>query len=127
MQHHKHRANKLSIFLSLLCAIHCLMMPFLVAFLPVLSMYFHKYHFVEIGIVFSTLVLGTNSILHGYKHHHQNKIPAYLFSIGIGFLVCSSILHYTFDIHNSSQHIINIVGALLSASAQFYNLKLSKN
>lgn len=127
MHNHKHQANKLSIFLSIACAIHCLMMPFVVVFLPFLSVYFEQYHWVEILIVFSTIILGTNSILHGYKYHHQNKIPAYLFVLGIGFLTTSSVLHFVFDMHNMPQQIINIIGALFSASAQIYNLKLCKN
>ncbi len=127
MHNHKHQANKLSIFLSIACAIHCLMMPIVVVFLPFLSVYFEQYHWVEILIVFSTIILGTNSILHGYKYHHQNKIPAYLFVLGIGFLTTSSVLHFVFDMHNMPQQIINIIGALFSASAQIYNLKLCKN
>jgi hypothetical protein len=127
MHNHQHQANKLSIFLSIACAIHCLMMPFVVVFLPFLSVYFEQYHWVEILIVFSTIILGTNSILHGYKYHHQNKIPAYLFVLGIGFLTTSSVLHFVYDMHNMPQQIINIIGALFSASAQIYNLKLCKN
>lgn len=127
MHNHKHQANKLSIFLSIACAIHCLMMPFVVVFLPFLSVYFEQYHWIEVLIIVSTLILGTNSILHGYKYHHQNKFPAYTFCFGIGLLIASSLIHFVFDIHNNAQVSINILGSVSCAIAQIYNLKLSKN
>lgn len=127
MHNHQHRANKISIFLSLLCAIHCLITPVIVAIMPFASVFMEKYHWLELVVIFSTLLLGTSSILHGTKYHHHNKIPAYLFFIGIGILSISAILHLGFHIHNNFQLGLNILGALLSAIGQIQNFRLSRN
>ncbi|MCB0514129.1 MAG: MerC domain-containing protein, partial [Bacteroidetes bacterium] len=47
MENHKHSANKISIYLSLLCAIHCLAMPVVIAIIPFASFFLEKYHWLE--------------------------------------------------------------------------------
>ena len=127
MEKHNHSANKISIYLSLLCAIHCLAMPVVVAIMPFASVFMEKYHWLELVVIISTLLLGTNSILHGYKYHHQDKTPAYLFGIGISILTMSSVIHLGLDIQSMTLQISNVVGAVFSAAGQIQNLRLSKS
>ena len=127
MENHKHSANKISIYLSLLCAIHCLAMPVVIAIIPFASFFLEKYHWLELVVIFSTLLLGTNSIVHGYKYHHHEKLPAYLFGIGISILIFSSIIHLGFHSQSILLQGLNIIGAIFSAAGQIQNLRLSRS
>ena len=126
-QIHHHYANKWSVILSFLCAIHCIVTPFLVLALPFAAEYLNQYHWVELILIGGVFVLGTSSILHGYKYHHHKKTPAYLFIGGLVFLTSSAIIEYGFHYQNYAQHFISGVGGILSGIGQLYNFKLSNS
>ena len=123
---HKHYSEQISVFLSVLCAIHCILTPILVVLLPVAGAYFEQYHWVEYIIISSVFVLGTSSILHGYKDHHQNKIPAFIFFGGLILLSTAAIMKGLFDVSDISTHLISGIGGISSGIGQLYNLKLNK-
>lgn len=123
---HKHYSEQLSVFLSVLCAVHCIITPVLVVLLPVAGAYFEEYHWIEYIIISSVFVLGTSSILHGYKFHHQNKIPAFVFFGGLILLTAASIMKLVFNVNEMSVHLISGIGGIASGFGQLYNLKLSK-
>jgi hypothetical protein len=123
---HQHYSERISVFLSVLCAVHCIITPVLVVLLPVAATYFEQYHWVEYIIISSVFVLGTSSILHGYKFHHQNKIPAFVFFGGLILLSAASILKAVFNVGDVSAHFISGIGGIAAGLGQLYNLKLSK-
>ncbi|MFN8237034.1 MAG: MerC domain-containing protein [Chitinophagales bacterium] len=123
---HKHYSEQIAVFLSLLCALHCILTPILVVLLPVAGSYFQQYHWVEYVVISSVFVLGTSSILHGYKYHHQNKIPAYVFFGGLMLLCAASIIKIVFDIHDNTEHLMSGIGGIACGFGQFYNLKLCR-
>src|SRR4051812_18331795 len=108
MKLHKNSSNQktysrqITIGLTILCAIHCIFTPILLILLPVAGAYFEKYHWVEYIIIASVILVGSSAILHGYKDHHQNKLPVYIFFAGIVLLCTSSILKFMFNIHDIS-------------------------
>ena len=124
---HKHYSEQITVFLSLVCAVHCIITPLLVILLPVAGAYFEQYHWIEYIILGSVFVLGTSSILHGYKNHHQNKIPAYVFFGGLVLLCAASLLRMMLNYHDSSEHLISGVGGIACGFGQLYNLKLNKS
>src|SRR4051812_17699795 len=89
---HKHYSQQVTVFLSVLCAIHCILTPILLILLPVAGSYFEQYHWVEYIIIASVFFLGTSAILHGYKDHHQKKLPVYIFFGGLILLCSASII-----------------------------------
>ena len=122
----KHYSERITVFLSVLCAIHCILTPLLVVLLPVAGAYFEKYHWVEYVIIASVFMLGTSSILHGYKDHHQNKIPAYIFFGGLILLCTATIMKLLFNVGDVSTHMISGMGGIAAGFGQLYNLKLNK-
>lgn len=122
---HKHYSEQITIFLSLLCTIHCILTPVLLIFLPVVGAYFVEYHWLETIIIASVFVLGTSSILHGYKEHHHNKMPAYIFFGGLMLMSAASLVHFMLDINSSTEHLLSGIGGILSGLGQLYNLRLS--
>lgn len=124
---HKHYSEQITVVLSLLCAIHCIITPLLVILLPVAGAYFEEYHWIEYIIIGSVFILGTSSILHGYKYHHQNKIPAYIFFGGLILLCSAAFLQYMNEGFAATEHFISGIGGVLCGLGQLYNLKLNKS
>lgn len=123
---HKHPQEQLSIFLSLACAIHCMLTPILVIALPVAGAFLQKFHWIEYLIIASVILLGTSSMMHGFKYHHKNSIPVYLFFIGVLFLLIGSTIPVFLPDKDLLHHVISMFGGIICSIAQFYNFKLSR-
>ena len=123
---HKHYAEQATVFLSALCAIHCMLTPVLLVIMPVDAPYFEQYHRVEYILVGSVFILGTSSILHSYKHHHQKKLPAYIFFFGLMLLFAAAILKLFFHTAETPTHLLSGIGGITAGVGQLYNLKLSR-
>lgn len=123
---HKHPQEQLSIILSLACAIHCMLTPILVLFLPMAGAFVQKYHWLEYIIILSVIVLGTSSMMHGFKYHHKNLVPVYLFIFGVLFLMIGSAIPFLFLGNDILHHVISMFGGIICSIAQFYNFKLSR-
>ena len=123
---HSHYPEKISVLLSVLCAIHCIITPVMVLVLPVVGSYFEQYHWLEYIIISSVFVLGTSSVLHGYRYHHQNKIPAFIFFAGLILLCSGTLIKLFFNTTDTSTHFISGLGGIAAGIGQLYNLKLSK-
>ncbi|HQV77291.1 MAG TPA: MerC domain-containing protein [Chitinophagales bacterium] len=121
---HNHYSEQITVFLSVLCTIHCVLTPILVIVLPTVGNYFEQYHWVEYVIIVSVFILGTSSILHGYKEHHHYKAPAFIFFFGLILMVSASLLKIVFQLNHTSSHFISGLGGILAGIGQLYNLKL---
>jgi len=75
------------ILTSILCAIHCGLLPLLMPVLPLFGInIIHNpvFEWVMIGIAIS---VGAYSLYHGYIKHHQSFIPIIMFAVGACFLI----------------------------------------
>ena len=126
IHHHHHYANQWSVVLSFLCAVHCILTPVLVIALPFAGQFLEQYHWIDLFLAGGVFVLGTSSILHGYKYHHQQKLPAYLFIGGLVLLASASIMEYGFDNAGVSHHWLSAAGGILAGIGQIYNFRLSR-
>lgn len=122
---HDHKANKVSLILSAICIVHCLLTPVLVVLLPFVGTFMHDNHWIELIIIASIILLGSSSLKHGYLYHHHNKKPIIFFIIGLILLIISSIIHFIGD-NLIWHHIFGVIGGLMVGGAQLYNLKLSR-
>ena len=130
--HHHHdsqdKATKISIFLSLLCTLHCILTPILLVFIgmyPAINASFNVLNnpILELSIILFSGLLGIYTMLHGYKHHHRESKPIILFSIGI-FLFC---LHFGLHLLLFSEGInlgISLIGSLFILWSQVLNYRL---
>jgi hypothetical protein len=118
---HKHQTGKLSLLFSMLCLVHCIATPLLFMVFPFLSMYFHTFHTTEIIILIISFSLGFYSLIHGRKYHYQNFSPLLMFSIGTLLIIGV----HSFVVANPYNSVIMLVGGVLCAIGQLYNLKLS--
>lgn len=123
--HHHHYANKWSLALSFLCAVHCMLTPVFVVALPFAASFLEQNHWIDLVLVAGVFVLGTSSILHGYRYHHQRRMPAYLFIGGLALMVSALLLNYGFHDEGHAHHFISATGGILAGIGQFYNFRLS--
>jgi hypothetical protein len=79
--------DALGIGTSVLCAIHCALLPVLVSTLPIFGINIVHNLFFEWGMIALAFLVGSYSLFHGYIKHHRSVKPVLVFSIGFIFLV----------------------------------------
>jgi hypothetical protein len=85
--------DALGITTSILCAIHCAILPLVVASLPVLGINIvHNAPF-EYGMIGLAFVVGTWALAHGFRRHHRRYTPWLLFTGGMFFLIAKQLWH----------------------------------
>lgn len=115
------RWDKIGLFLSSLCALHCLATPLLVLALPVLGDVFHE-EWVHILMALFVVPVGLYAFWSGYKHHHQVQV----FGLGIAGLVlvsgASLLPHQVHEVVEFYGHdILTIVGSVFLIVAHILN------
>jgi hypothetical protein len=118
--------KKAGIWASLICAIHCTILPLLIILIPTTGVYLfinETFEYVLLG--FSFLFNITNACI-GYRQHKSNKAIAVL-AVGLFTFVVGKLLHH----HNNHQgfqfdlfNFFMICGGLLIALSSFINDKL---
>ena len=85
----KHRINwdAWGIGASLACAIHCALLPLFPSSLPLFGVNIIHNIFFEAGMIVLALCIGSYSLYHGYKKHHHNWQPLFIFFSGFILLV----------------------------------------
>ena len=85
--------DALGITTSILCAIHCAVLPLAVATLPVLGVNIIHNAWFENGMIGLAFVVGTRALWHGFSHHHRRLTPWFLFLAGITLLIAKQVWH----------------------------------
>ena len=109
----------LGISASVLCAIHCALLPLLLVSLPVLGVnIIHNASF-EYGMIVLAFVVGSLALLHGFRRHHRHPGPWLLFTAGLLLLVAKQVWH---------QYELRILpfAVLLIIGAHVVNYRLSR-
>ena len=107
----------MGIITSLACAIHCALLPLIVASLPIFGINIIHNSFFEWGMIGLAFLVGSYSLFHGYIKHHRSFSPIIVFAIGFVFLVLKQFfgdLEYSFL----------AIAVSLIISAHFYNFRL---
>lgn len=105
---HNHLLYKTGIFLSVLCLIHCIAMPFVLISMPFIAKNYVS-HSNEIILIIISFLLGIYLILKDYKTH-KNKIPFFI------ILMAGVIYTAGFTIFNEKYELyFTITGSILMA------------
>lgn len=107
---------------SLLCAVHCMLLPFVLALLPLIGLEFLAGHTFERIFVVCAAVLASASLLVAYRRH-RHPHALFLMVPGIVLLVFGVAIDINAHvvIHTASV----VTGGLLVASAHVTNLVLA--
>lgn len=76
--HHHHsriKWDKIGVSLSIACSIHCLLMPFVIAFLPAIGQQYLDNVWMEATLLGSSFVLAGVTFVLDYKRLHANRLP----------------------------------------------------
>lgn len=115
-------ADRVGATASLLCAIHCVLLPFVLALLPLIGLEFLAGHTFERVFVACAAALASVSIFTAYRRHRRPH-ALYLMLPGIVLLVFGVAINL--DAHVIIHTVSVVSGGLLVASAHVTNLVLS--
>lgn len=83
--------DALGVTTSLLCAIHCAVLPLVMVTLPVMGVnVIHNTSF-EYGMIGLAFLIGTRALWHGFSRHHRRLLPWLLFTVGMILLIAKQI------------------------------------
>ncbi len=101
---------------SILCAIHCGLLPLVIPILPLFGVNIVHNLFFEWGMILLAFIVGIYSLVHGYIKHHHSLKAIYIFMIGFLFLV---LKQFFFDF----QYWLLSIAVLCIISAHFINYR----
>lgn len=107
---------------SLLCAIHCVLLPFVLALLPLIGLEFLAGHTFERVFVACAAALASASILTAYRRHRK---PHALFLMVPGILLLLFGIAINLEVHVAIHTVSVVTGGVLVASAHVTNLVLA--
>jgi len=110
---------------AMACALHCALLPFMLAFLPGLSIGLLGSSFFEAAFTVLASVVGVGSLAWGWRKHRrldawQRLIP------GLGLLWAGAFLPWAHD-HMITHALTMASGGGLIAAAHWRNLSLTRN
>ena len=117
-------ADRVGAAASFLCAVHCALLPFVLALLPFIGLAFLADHRFERGFVLFACVLAALALGRGYRRH-ADPLPLLLAAPGVTLLVLGVIF---LDGHTLIVHSVLVAfGGLLLAAAHFVNLRIDRH
>jgi hypothetical protein len=113
-------ADRIGAAASFLCAIHCALLPFVLALLPLVGLEFLADHRFERGFVMFACALALVALVRGFRRHQQ-PLPLLLATPGLALLLLGVTLaeNYSIVLHS----VLVTSGGLLLATAHFVNLR----
>ncbi|ELR69413.1 hypothetical protein C900_05103 [Fulvivirga imtechensis AK7] len=103
---------------SMLCAIHCAILPFLLTLAPLAGLGFLDNSYVEYGTIAASFLIASYALVHGYRNHHRKALALVVVSIGFALIGVGHRLPMEW-----AEPVFNTVGALTVAVAHFINWK----
>ena len=111
-------------FLSSLCIVHCLALPFLILLFPLFESTLNHSLFHALGLVV-LLLIALFALGKGFQQHRNKKVLL-LAGIGISLQLVSLFLH-NLNISHTYEFILNTLGSLHLLIAYGLNLKLLRH
>lgn len=108
----------ISIGTSLLCLIHCLLLPVFLTSLPFLGIEILENKWLELLTITVTIIIGGLAIYRGYKKFHRNKIVVFLFLTGGALLLLANM-----TLNRYFEFGVKLSGAFFVVLAHIKNLK----
>lgn len=102
--------DALGISASVICAIHCAVLPIFLTSLPVFGIEILHNRIFEMSMIALAAVIGMYALHHGWKKHHHKKKPILLFMIGMLFLFSKEWLH-DFSVYLLAPAVVFILAA----------------
>ena len=114
--------DKLGISTSLLCAIHCAVVPIVPLFAGIVGVDIIWSHEFEILMIALAIIIGIWSLVHGFIHAHRNFLPFTIFAIGVAIIFASKVW-----VDESQEFWVLPIGALFLIIAHWKNWRMHKH
>lgn len=112
--------DKLGVWVSAMCAVHCILVPLLLPMVPLLASSFVAQGWFERSILTISIVIGFAALLIGFKQYHRQIYPMYSLSLG-------ALIYWNKDIFGEAYEPLTIaIGAGFIIAAHIINLKLCR-
>ena len=120
MKHSKHssKLDSVGMTASILCAIHCALVPLLITSLPLLGLGFLANPWFEWGMITLAVFIGFYAIGLSYFRSHHRVLPLILLFGGFAVIIIGHLY-----VTSWREAIIVPFGGLLIATAHFFNYK----
>jgi hypothetical protein len=102
---------------SVICAIHCALLPLVMTSLPLFGIDIVHNVIFEWSMIALAFVVGSYALFHGYIKHHRSLLPVAVFSVGFILLLLKQVFH-------EIQFWLLIPAVALIISAHYYNYRL---
>ena len=109
----------LGIVTSVLCAVHCAVLPLFFTTLPVFGFEVLQNKTFEFSMIGIAGLIGVYALQHGYKRHHHKKLPLAVFLTGLSFLILK-------EVFVSVELLLLIPAAGLIIGAHFLNFRFCR-
>ena len=111
--------DALGVATSLVCAIHCAVLPLVLTTLPLFGINILHNSYFEAGMIALAFVIGSFALYHGYKRHHHRVLTLLIFSTGFIFLVLKQIIP-------DYEILLLIPAAAFILAAHFFNYRFCR-
>ena len=117
----KQIVDKIGIWTSSLCALHCLFLPALLPILPYLGASFFAEHWFEKTILSLSMIIGFWALLTGFYRYHRQLYPLYSLLLG-------GLIYWNKDMFGHDYEPITVgIGAALIVASHLLNIRLCKS
>jgi hypothetical protein len=114
------KVDRLGVWLTSLCALHCLLLPILIPLVPLIASSFVADVWFERVILSASILVGFAALFIGFHKYHRQLYPTYS-------LVLGALIYWNKHMFGEAYEPITIgVGALLIILAHVANLRLCK-
>lgn len=115
-------ADRAGLAASFLCAVHCAVLPLVLALLPAFGLKLGGWIDIDQAFVVFATLLGATTLTLGYRRHRVFRAWLWLVpGLGLVWLGAFTRLHD----HTLSHAVVMTIGGLLLAAAHFINLRLT--
>ena len=117
--------DKAAIGVSALCVVHCLSIPFILAFGPALNLWLWGSEAFHFALLFVVIPLSLVAFGLGYRFHHNRKmlVPGL---VGLAIVTSAAILEMLW-IGPATAAVITSTGGVLLILAHWMNLKAQRS
>lgn len=117
-------SDRISIGLSFLCILHCLLLPTLLVLMPSAVLVFMSDESVHKALLFAIVPVGVYALFFGYKAHKQLHVVAIAVT-GMALLMSTGLLEHGV-LGERGEVLLTLIGSSLIVFGHFQNVRLSK-
>jgi uncharacterized membrane protein len=108
---------------SWMCAVHCLLLPFVLSLAPFIGLGFLANESFEWAIIAVSILIAALSLLPAYFREHRKIRALLFFAVGFGFVMLSKLI---FEDNLARQIPVIVFGAAFITAAHLVNRRLCR-